>query len=105
MLRQQVPRLQRRSSALITLLLALGVSSCGGGAGGIGSTPPPGSGVTSVTVTPSNAVVEIGSSQQFTAQVSGESNVDPTVTWAVDHTPGGNAASGTISPTGLYVTP
>jgi len=98
-----VRRPDRALSAAI--LLAVCLAGCGGGIGGVGSTPPPGSDVTGVTVTPVNASVEVGGTLQFTAVVSGDGNVDPTVNWAVDHAPGGSAASGTISPTGLYVTP
>ena len=42
---------------------------------------------------------------QFTATVAGSATVDKTVTWAVEHVSGGNAAGGTISASGLYTTP
>jgi hypothetical protein len=56
-----------------------------------------------VSVTPTTASLEVGSTQQFAATVSNSSN--SAVTWQVNGVAGGNAALGTISMTGLYTAP
>lgn len=50
----------------------------------------------------SNYKIEVGASRQLTAYVPLSPN---TVTWTVNGIPGGDAAVGTISPTGLYRAP
>ena len=60
-------------------------------------------GVIAVTVTPSTASVGVGKTQQFTATVTGTSNV--TVSWKVNDVVGGNSTLGTISTAGLYTAP
>jgi len=60
------------------------------------------SGVT-VTVAPSTATVSLSSTQQFNATVL--NSTATTVSWSVNGIPGGNAASGSISPSGLYTAP
>ena len=82
----------------------LTAASCGGSDKNPGPGPSP-AGVTQVTVSPTSASVDIGSTMQFTATVAGSATVDKTVTWAVEHVSGGNAASGTVSASGLYTTP
>lgn len=57
----------------------------------------------SITVTPNAESLPTGGAKQFTATVSGL--VDPTVTWSVNGVPGGAAATGTISSTGLFTAP
>ncbi|MBV9180395.1 MAG: hypothetical protein JO356_03720 [Acidobacteria bacterium] len=57
----------------------------------------------SISLTPSNPSVEVGQSLQFTATVSGTSNM--AVNWSVANIPGGNATVGTISSSGLYQAP
>jgi hypothetical protein len=57
----------------------------------------------SVAVTPNNATVMVGSTQGFTANVTGTSNT--TVAWSVSGTGCTGAACGTISVDGLYVAP
>jgi hypothetical protein len=57
----------------------------------------------SVSVTPSSAAVNVNSTTQFTATVQNSS--DPTVSWSVNGVPGGNASSGSISGSGLYIAP
>jgi uncharacterized protein (DUF1800 family) len=57
---------------------------------------------TSVTVT-GPATVNIGTPAQYSAAVAGTQN--QSVTWAINGTAGGNAASGTISASGLYTPP
>lgn len=54
--------------------------------------------ITSVTVTPTSATVEKGSTNQFTATVTGTGNYDQTVNWTVE---GGTSGSTTISADGL----
>jgi hypothetical protein len=61
--------------------------------------------VTSVTITPAAATVQIGSTLPFSASVAAETGVDTSVTWSVDHVTGGSASSGTISTGGVYVSP
>jgi hypothetical protein len=57
--------------------------------------------VINFTVTPTPATVDPTLTQQFTATLAGSS----TFAWSVDGTPGGSAANGTISATGLYTAP
>lgn len=56
-----------------------------------------------VTVTPASASLLLGATQPFQASVTGSPNA--TVTWEVNHVPGGTAGSGTISTAGLYAAP
>lgn len=79
-------------------LLFLAFLLCGCGYAGT----PPQNNVT-VTVQPLTANVVLGQSQQFQATVSGTSN--DAVSWTVNGTVGGNSASGTVSPAGLYTAP
>jgi hypothetical protein len=68
-----------------------------------------GSGLATVTVpnpnqflvTPRNAALTLGQSQQFTAAVPGAGGAS----WSVDGVPGGSPSVGTISPLGLYTPP
>ena len=102
----------------LPLLLALVACACGGIAKtttttstSSGSNPtspsnpsnPSMPGATMVTVSPSNANVRAGGSAQFTATVTGNSNT--AVTWSVNGTAGGSAATGTISASGNYMAP
>ncbi|MBI1749141.1 MAG: DUF4091 domain-containing protein [Acidobacteria bacterium] len=57
----------------------------------------------SVSVAPAIVSLVTSQSQQFTATVSGTTN--QTVTWSVNGVVGGNAANGTISPSGFYRAP
>lgn len=56
-----------------------------------------------VSISPSSAVLNSGSTQQFAASVQGQTN--PAITWSVDGMNGGNASVGTISSNGLYTAP
>jgi len=56
-----------------------------------------------VTVSPRDAVVQAGQTQQFLAIVFGSSNT--AVNWSVNGVLGGSAAVGTITDTGLYTSP
>jgi hypothetical protein len=102
--------LRRSAMQMLPLLFALVACACGGIAKTTTTTPNPGSASdpgngasTTVTVSPSTANIRAGSSFQFTASVSGNSNSG--VTWSVNGTPGGSATTGTISSTGNYTAP
>jgi hypothetical protein len=56
-----------------------------------------------VTLSPASVTVITGATEQFTATVDGSSSA--AVTWMVAGVAGGNAATGTISSTGLYTAP
>jgi len=89
----------------VTGVLALLVAGCAGiGSKTGGSTPttPPDAGV-AVVVAPSTAMVRAGSTQTFTATVTGNANTS--VTWSVNTVAGGNATTGTVDATGLYTAP
>jgi hypothetical protein len=58
---------------------------------------------TSVSVSPTTANIRAGSTFQFTATVSGNSNTS--VNWWVNGAPGGSAALGTIASNGTYTAP
>lgn len=81
----------------ISLLLSVALAGCGGGASG----NPSGQ---SVTVTVNGlAQVRLGSTTQFAAAVTNNSN--QAVTWQVNGVTGGSANTGTISAAGLYTPP
>jgi hypothetical protein len=63
------------------------------------SAPPP----ISVSISPTSASLNVGQSQQFSAQVYGTTNT--TVNWLVSGVAGGNSSLGTVSSTGLYTAP
>ncbi len=86
--------------ALGTALLLL---ACGGGGGGGSSPPPPPPPSVSVSVSPGSASVAVGTTQQFTATVTGSTNT--TVSWSVGGVSGGNSTVGTITAAGLYTAP
>ena len=73
----------------------LGLAGCGGS----GQSGPP---QPQVTVS-GGGQVRLGSTAQFTATVTGETN--SAVTWQVNGVNGGSAAAGTISAAGLYTPP
>ncbi len=56
-----------------------------------------------VTLSPTSATLVTGATRQFAATVKNTSNT--AVTWSVNNLPGGDAAVGTISATGLYTAP
>jgi phosphatidylinositol-3-phosphatase len=90
---------------MICVCTALSLTSCGGGSTGVASngTTPPSSPAISVSVSPSSADVQVGSTQQFTVTISNTSNT--AVSWSVDRVVGGNTSTGTISSSGLYAAP
>ncbi len=57
----------------------------------------------SVSITPTSSSVTAGSTQQFSANVSGTTSTG--ITWQVNNVTGGNATVGTISSSGLYTAP
>lgn len=57
----------------------------------------------SVSISPTSASVRVSQTQQFTATVTGTTNVG--VSWLVSGVAGGNSTVGTISSTGLYTAP
>jgi uncharacterized protein (DUF1800 family) len=88
------------SDWLLTIgLLAggLGLAGCGSGMSGANTLTQP-----QVTVA-GTGHVRLGSTAQFTATVTNESNSN--VTWQVNGIAGGSSALGTISSTGLYTAP
>jgi hypothetical protein len=56
-----------------------------------------------VTVSPSSVTLALGTTQQLTATVNGIASIQ--VVWMVGGIPGGSAASGTISASGIYTAP
>jgi hypothetical protein len=82
----------------LCLVVAGFLAGCSGGGGG--STPP----TANPAVTISGALqARLGTTVQLTATVTNASN--PAVNWQVNGVPGGSAATGTISTTGLYTAP
>jgi hypothetical protein len=61
--------------------------------------------ITLVTVTPNISSLVIGTSQQFTATVAGTGSFSNGVTWSLTGASGSTASPGTLSASGLYVTP
>jgi hypothetical protein len=80
------------------VLTCFWLTSCGGGSSHSSSSVS-----TAVHVSPSTAIVATGTTQQFTATVTGTTNT--AVNWSVNGTAGGNSAVGRISATGLYTAP
>jgi hypothetical protein len=70
---------------------------------GSGTTQEPAPKQIQVSVSPSPSNVRTGSSQQFTATVTGSTN--STVTWSVNMIAGGNSSTGTINSSGNYSAP
>ena len=73
-----------------------GTASSGKTGSGGGSNP-------GVAISPSGANVRIGSTQSFSATVTGAAN--NAVTWSVNDMVGGDATTGTISTSGMYSAP
>lgn len=67
------------------------------------TTAAPIAGPIEIAISPVSALLSGNQRQQFTARVTGTGNT--TVTWSVNNVVGGNADLGTISATGLYITP
>jgi hypothetical protein len=78
------------------------ICACGGGSQ---STDPghPGGDTVSVSITPANPSLEIGATQQFTANVTGTSN--HAVTWTLSGSQCNANVCGFLDPNGLYIAP
>jgi Bacterial Ig-like domain (group 2) len=102
--RKMLVRVPDWSAALVIqvclVAISIAMTACGGGPS---SNTPPLSQPVTVSVSPSSPSVLLGSTQQFTATVTGSSNTG--VTWSVNGVTGGNATIGTISASGLYTAP
>ncbi len=61
--------------------------------------------ITGVTVTPNPATATIGTTQQFSATVSGTGSYNMSVTWSVTGPSGWTGSVGSISSSGVYETP
>ena len=93
MSKARLPKWSARSLTTCVIVLLCG---CGGGNSSSAVS-------VSVTVTPSSAAIKLSSQQQFSASISGTSNVS--VVWDVNGVPGGSTAAGTITSAGLYTSP
>ncbi|MFZ0198393.1 MAG: hypothetical protein WB523_09785 [Candidatus Sulfotelmatobacter sp.] len=60
--------------------------------------------ITSVSISPTTADLQVSQQQQFSATVSGTGNFDASVQWVVNDVPGGNSTVGTVV-AGLYTAP
>ena len=88
---------------LVLALLVFQIVGCsGGGNTTTGAPPTPPQPAVTVTVS-GNSQVRLGSTSQLSAAVANTSNT--AVTWEVNGTPNGSAATGTISSGGLYAPP
>jgi uncharacterized protein (DUF1800 family) len=95
-----------RTTRLFALAAACSLAAMLAGCGGSSSTSTnvlPSQATVAVSVTPSGSQVRAGSTQQFTATVTGTSNT--AVTWSVNGVVNGNATVGTISAAGVYSAP
>src|ERR1700722_2228261 len=94
-----------RLRSLLFVALFLGIGFISWGCASVGSpfaTTQTAQGV-KVSVTPASASVPVSGTKKFTASVVNTS--DPTVTWQVNGTTGGEPTHGTIDATGLYTAP
>ena len=89
----------------IALIGSMITTACGGGAtsGGGGSSNPNDPPPVQVMISPTNATLHAGETQQFSVQVSNASTA--AVKWSVGGIAGGNSTVGTISTAGLYTAP
>src|ERR1700688_4122381 len=92
-----------RSLLFVALFLGIGFMSWGcAGTGSPFAASQTAQGV-KVSVTPASTSVPVLGTKKFTASVANTS--DPTVTWQVNGTTGGEPTHGTIDATGLYTAP
>jgi hypothetical protein len=106
---------QPRFAALPLLILFSAVActlGCAGSTGGASaasavvppsSLPPPPPSAVTVTITPATTSLLLGSSQTFSASVTGTTNT--TVSWNVNAVAGGSPITGTITSAGIYTAP
>jgi len=71
--------------------------------GAVGATMTVNAAPVAVTVSPASKSLAVSATQQFTSTVTGNANT--AVVWSVNGVAGGSAATGTVSPTGLYTAP
>lgn len=97
---------RRNYSVLLSLtcclFLMLVTAGCGGGGSASNNNSDPNT-IKIAPISPSNATLNPGASQQFHTSVSGTS--DTALEWEVNGKVGGAAATGTISTSGLYTAP
>ena len=86
------------SLAFLSVVLVAGLAGCSSGGSGTNTVAQ----TVAVTVA-GNSSTRLGATTQFSATLTNTSN--SAVTWQVDGAVGGNAATGTISSTGLYTAP
>src|ERR1700680_4707963 len=94
-----------RLRRLLSVALFFGIAFIAWGCAGAGSpfaASQTAQGV-KVSVTPASTSVPVSGTKKFTASVANTS--DPTVTWQVNGTTGGEPTHGTIDATGLYTAP
>jgi hypothetical protein len=100
---QNLLRSAKRFVCALAMFAALAIlQGCSQSSGGRGSIAPP-LALIQVTVNPPTSSVILGNTQTFAAAVTGTANT--AVTWNVNGIPGGNATTGTITPTGAYTAP
>lgn len=72
----------KRITTFLFLLVGLALmTGCGGGSGSSSNPPPTGPTITGISISPTSVPMYAGTTQQFTATVTGTGNFDPTVTW------------------------
>ena len=86
-------------AGMAVLLLAALAAGCTGLTQG---NSPPAAG--QLVIAPGSATVPGGTTQQFSAQITGDTAA-PAVTWTVNGATGGNTTTGRISTSGLYTAP
>src|SRR5260370_38808451 len=92
--------LVREGTGFVLTVVAIAVTvGCGGGSQS--SSGPPPKPVTSVSINPTSAVIQVASSQRFSAAVTGGST--GSVVWSASAT--GRSSPGTISSSGNYIAP
>ena len=69
-----------------------------------GSSTPSGPTISSVSISPTVVSLQVSQSEQFTEEVTGTGNFDPSVQWFVNDVAGGNSSVGTVI-AGLYTAP
>jgi len=93
------------AAAWIGISLSLLITACGSGITTAPTPTPTGPTITSVAVTPNPAAATIGTQVQFTAAVTGIGFFSSGVTWSLAAPSGSGLSPGTLSATGLYITP
>jgi arylsulfate sulfotransferase len=91
---------QRFILSSVTMVLVISLSGCGGGSTGSGFQFEQ---LAGFQVTPGAALLEAGQSAQFITAGASGSLVN--LTWKVNGVAGGSAATGTISPSGVFTAP